>query len=98
MDKILTVIELQQDVATLLDYLYSLPESSWDLNHIRKLIMRNMKRYDQNIKYYKTPVNTNDFVRLIYSKADVANLIGTSTNKFVAIGKLELKDKYKKNE
>ena len=96
MDKILTVKELQQDVATLLDYLYSLPESSWDLQHVRKLVMHNQKRFDENIVFYKTPVNTDEYVKLIYSKADVADLIATSTDKYTAVGKLELKDQYKK--
>ena len=94
--KILTTKELQQDVADLLDYLHLTNEDDWDFEFIRSKIMDNMKRYDQNIKYYYTPVNTNDYIKLIYSKADVADLIGTLTNKYVAIGKLKLKEEYKK--
>lgn len=94
-NKILTKEELQKDVGDLLDYLHLTKEYSWDLQFIRQKIMENMKRFDENIVYYNTPINTNDFVKLIYSRADVRDLIGTMTDKYVAIGKLKLKDEYK---
>ncbi len=95
MNKILTVKELQKDVSDLLDYLHNTDEEYWDYNFIRKVIMGNMERFDKNIRFYYTPVNTDDYVKLIYSKADVSDLIGTLTTKFGALGKLVLKEEYR---
>ncbi|MBL4755649.1 MAG: hypothetical protein JKY52_18910 [Flavobacteriales bacterium] len=93
--KILTVEELQQDVAELLDYLYSTHESQWDLMHVRTLIMRNMQRFDDNLKYYNTPLDTAEYVKLVYSKSDVTDLIGTMTRKHTALASLVLKEEYR---
>lgn len=94
MDKILSIKELQQDIASLLDYLHLTEESRWNKVFIRESVLKNMKRYDENIRYYHTPVETNEFVKLIYSKHDLHDLIGTLTNKYVALGKLVVKEEY----
>lgn len=94
MPKVLSTKELQQDVADLLDYLHLTSEENWDFRFIREKIMVNIKRFDENIKYYYTPVSTHDYVKLIYSKEDVKDLIGTLTTKYVAVGKLKLKEEY----
>lgn len=98
MPRIRTIEELRQDVAELLDYLYSTPENNWDLQHVRALIMRNMQRFDDNLKYYNTPVDTEEYIKLVYSKADVTDLIGSMTRKHSALTLLSLKDEYRDQE
>ena len=95
MNVILSKQTLQRDIGELLDYLHTTPEDQWDMNFLRKKIMINMKRFNENIVYYHTPTNTNDYIKLIYSRADVQDLIRSLTDKYTAIGKLKIKEQYR---
>ena len=97
MKQILTVQELQQDVADLLDYLHTTPESFWDYAYIKQKIMENMKRFNESIIFYHIPLTIKDFSKITYSKDDLEDLIASLTNKYVAIGKLKLKPEYKRH-
>ena len=95
MVQILTKEELQQDVADLLDYLHTTPENYWDFDYIKTKIMENMKRFNDNIQFYDAPISTKEYTELIYSKSDLEDLIKSMTNKYVSLGKLELKQEFR---
>ena len=97
MKQILTVEELQQDVADLLDYLHTTPEDSWDYAYIKQKIMENMRRFDESIIFYHIPLTINDLSKITYNKDDLDDLIASLTKKYVAIGKLKLKPEYKRH-
>lgn len=91
----LTIKELQQDIGDLLDYLHSTNESDWEMAHIGRSFKRMRLRWDANIKYYYTPTDTEEFIKLVYSRVDFKDLIKSLTIRHTAIGKLELKKEYK---
>lgn len=86
--------ELKKDIGELLDYLHTTPEKEWDLGLIMKRMKENFERFNQNIKYYNTPTETKEYIKLVYSREDFKDLIKSLTEKYVSINMIELKQEY----
>lgn len=56
--------------------------------------MENMKRFNDNMHYYDTPISTKEYTELIDSKSDLNDLIKSMTKKHVSLSKLKLKQQF----
>jgi hypothetical protein len=92
MENEITTKDLRQDIAELLDYLMTFNEKDWNRMFIRATLINNMERFDSIIDSYVMPNDPETVSKLLYNKNDLDDLVGSLTERYYLLDKLELKE------
>jgi hypothetical protein len=92
MENEITTKDLRQDIAELLDYLMTFNEEDWNRMFIRATLINNMERFDSIIDNYEIPNDPEIVSKLLYNKSDLDDLVGSLTERYYLLDKLELKE------